>query len=592
MGLVQSKQQLPGGEKVKGLQLPGQSGKTRKIEERIEEYMKATRDENKIDDLNILLTSNSKLLVEQTTTRLNDDLGPDNESVVSSNNSIGSDDSEGELVILKNGALSWTSSSDAGISEAGSIALEIIEGNIDMIVGCAHPRRFKKIHDVIKKLEKSSNCKRKIHVWIDEAHKSIKLWKKYIDILCFSKVKSVTLVSATWDPIDKLYNIHRIPYEVTHPHEYRTLHECTWNIVESKDNDEENTTDSVTTAPYYIDSVLKMPEYKDRFNKPGTCWLMPGNSRTITHDVIAESLLDRGWNGLKLNGKEKALTIHIGRQVIDYTDYNNDKMEPKHVLAKLYDEYPILKAAPFFVTGLNCIKEGITFQGDGFMFDGAILPNISDASDAYQLACRLAGNLKTSPLYPLHTSPLIVTTSHMQKNIKKQENIVIFLPRILYEEGRTLPTKLDKNRAARGHVKHDPLGLGYRVFEKFDQLVKFLGKCGKTTTFIDEPNGTETFEGKHVCSVQSSRGAIKQPRYLSEVIDKIQLAYGGGGAKKRAFPCYLDVEKAPEGLVWVAVVADDMKDTIDEADELYTDESDKWLKLAKDYTTAQSNTSA
>ena len=180
----------------------------------------------------------------------------------------------------------------------------------------------------------------------------------------------------------------------------------------------------------------------------------------------------------------------------------------------------------------------------------------------------------------------------MQKKIKKQENIVIFLPRILYEEGRTLPTKLDKNRAARGHVNHDPMGLGYRVFKEFNTLKKFINLCGKVTTFTEEYNGKDEYQGKHICSVQSSRGATKQPRYLTEVIDKIQLAYGGGSAKKRALPCYLDVEKAPEGLVWVAVVADDMKDKILIADKECPDESDKWLKIAKDYTTAQSNTSS
>jgi hypothetical protein len=74
------------------------------------------------------------------------------------------------------------------------------------------------------------------------------------------------------------------------------------------------------------------------------------------------------------------------------------------------------------------------------------------------------------------------------------------------------------------------------------------------------------------------------PRYLTEVIDKIDLAYGGGGGMKTGFPCYLDIKK-PETLVWVAVVHNtaDIKRLCNYADEICPDESESFLGQAVDY---------
>ena len=579
---------VQGSTKVRGIQLPGQSGKTRKIEDRIADYMKEARSMNNDDDINIVITSNNKILVEQTTTRFDSDLGPVGGD--SSSDDLSTDSSTNdEGFILANGADSWTSSAEIPPKlEVEIIGNRMILGECSMVVCCANGTRFKRLKQLLDKLQISSKFRGKINIWIDEAHKSLKLWKKYLSVLIYSKIKSVTLVTASWDPIDNLYRIPRIPYEITHPDVYRSLHECEWKIVEpliddNKSASEETTYDSSTTAPGYITQVFGDNNLWERINKPGTCWLVPGNTKTITHDAIAEDLIERGWNGIKLNGKMKVI-YRSGEQDIDYMEYNKRKEEPKDVLARLFLENPSLKTRPFFVTGLNCIKEGITFQGEHFMFDGAIIPNMSSASDAYQLACRVAGNVKGLDLYKTHKSPLIITSSRMQKKIKKQENINIFLPRILYNAGRDIPTPLDKSTAARGRVPHDPKGFGYRVFKTFDKFNAYISDMKRKTLFTQEPNGVDKYAGKHTCSVQSSRGAEAQPRYLTEVIDKIDLAYGGGTATKTGFPCYLDLANAPNGLVWVAVITDKMKkEMIDAADLKNPDDSAELLPLAKEY---------
>jgi hypothetical protein len=612
MGLKQSSLLIQGSEKVKGLQLPGQSGKTRKMEERITNYMIYARQEGYEDDLNIIISSNNKILVDQTTSRFNNDLGPqtDTNNDAASLSSEFSEDSDDEIVILKNGASTWTYAKNRTEKEW---VHDINEDDVDMIVCCANSKRFKKIFRVLELLEKSKHFHKNINIWIDEAHKSLKLWKKYHisnnNVLAFKKVKNVTLVTASWDPIDKFYNIHRIPYEFTHPDVYRPLNECDWHIIEPADFVEsENEIEEIlpfdnnSTAPRYLQQVLEKEKIKingkiinclDFIQQAGKCWFTPGNSTTVTHDIICNYLLDKGFNGIKLNGKAKELIYcDTTKSILSWTEYAEGK-EPNLVLAKLFDEYPSLKNSPFFITGLNCVKEGLTFQGEKFMFDGGILPPMSNPSDAYQLACRLAGNLKSLPIYNTHSKPVIITTSKMRKMIIKQENININLPRILHEEGRTMPTQYDKNRAARGNVEHDHTKKrGFRIFTNYDHLVGFLKIFGYKTAFKLEPNHSlDEFKGKHVCSVQSIRGAKQTTRYLTEVIDKIELAYGGSGAVKRGLPCYLDIKNAPDGLVWLAVVGQDMvppscdqKKLVD-ADIAFPDEYDSLKSDAVDYNT-------
>jgi hypothetical protein len=206
---------VPGYEKVTGIQLPGQSGKTRKMEEKIEDYMNATRREGACDDLNIMISSNSKLLVEQTSTRLHSDLGPAN--TLDEAASDASDEEEGEeYIVLTNGATTWTSSNKM---EPKELAYDILSETVSMVVCCSNAVRYRKLATVLTLLETNRKFGRRINLWVDEAHKSIQLWKKpqYNKVLAYSKVARVTLVSASWDRIDSLYSVPRDTYEVKHP---------------------------------------------------------------------------------------------------------------------------------------------------------------------------------------------------------------------------------------------------------------------------------------------------------------------------------------------------------------------------------------
>jgi hypothetical protein len=575
--------------KVSGIQLPGQSGKTKKMEEKLSEYMAQTRNEGCEDDLNIMFTSNNRLLVHQTSKRFDDDLGPEtNDSVSQISTDSNTTNDEEEIAILKNGCATWTSSENQTTKD---LAYDIITDEISMIVCCSHPRRWMKMageFGLLSLLEKNKLFKKNINLWIDEAHKSIKIWKKYIHVIDFQKIKRVTLVSASWDSIDKDFTIPRQTYAVTHPDVYRSLHECKWIIVDPLLKSSEERGDD-NTAPSYLAQVLSISEIQSLIT-PNSLWLTPGNSKISTHDAVQDDLVNRNWNGLKLNGIEKNFIFYVDKQSINYTDFNSENQEVKDVLVKAFDKFPSLNNSPFFVTGLNCIKEGITFQSNGLHFKGAILPPIADASDAYQLACRVAGNIKGHDVYDSDNPCVIITTSKMEKKIKKQENINIFLPRILYEEGRSIPTDFDKRRAARGKCKHDTKGLGFRIFKEYSTFKDFLTELGLKSGFDGKPNGTDEYKNLYVCSVQSSRGATQRPRYVTEVIDKIDLAYGGKGART-GFPAYTDIYETKDtisprkkDLVWIAVIPNNVNKTkLIEADKKYCDCSSEILKISKHY---------
>ena len=83
--------------KIECLIKPGQSGKTRTMQERIKDYEKMAEMLGDECALNIVICSNNKKLVEQTTARMNDDLF-DSVSTVSNESNLGFRHQEDECV--------------------------------------------------------------------------------------------------------------------------------------------------------------------------------------------------------------------------------------------------------------------------------------------------------------------------------------------------------------------------------------------------------------------------------------------------------------------------------------------------------------
>ena len=391
--------------KVDCLMRPGQSGKTRTMQEKIKEYELSSELFGGNGAVNIVICSNNRSLVEQTTARMDGDLfseeGPSDDKIEGS-------------------CFSWTSGTKKNNVSVFELAYRVLNQNVSMVVCCAHKKRIEYLFKLLSELDKTPLFQRKINIWIDEADESIKLWSiADVDATRLIKVDKVTLVSATFNSIIEKYGrIRALPLVETHPACYHKVADC----IPIED-------DTVAdTAVGYISSVFA--KHEARLSVPGMRLFAPGNIRVASHDEVATFLQTKGYAVLILNGQRKCIVKPDGLVLrLDAYANETDPEEIGKLVAKLYHSNG-LSQYPFAVTGHMCLGRGLTFQNDKFLFDFGIIPPIADDADAYQCACRMAGNIRS---YPGYTPSTLITTTKMWGTIRKQENIAVNLGRLVYD---------------------------------------------------------------------------------------------------------------------------------------------------------------
>ena len=397
--------------KVEGICLPAQSGKTKTYQDIIKEHDKFIKKHTMLAELfyecegfiNIVLCSNNKSLVQQTTARHAADLYET--ASVESEGGAADDRIEGKV-------FSWFSGTKENNLSVDSLANKIKEDQVSMVVCCAHAKRIGFLVDLLKDLNRSKVFKKKVNIWIDEADESINKWSK-IDIASLPVVHSVTLISATFDAIIKKYGKVRIRcYEVAHPVHYISFNDCD---VMTRDI-------AVASAPAYLAEVYD--EFSAQLCLPGIRLFAPGDNTQESHDQIAEFLCVRGWAVLILNGARKEIIKPDGQilPIADYVEWDNGTPEEiGKTITSIYHDSGLAQF-PFAITGQMCLGRGLTFQNNRFLFDWGILPNMVSRSAAYQCAARLFGNLKHLLNYK---QCKIITTSRMRCLIEQAENIAI-----------------------------------------------------------------------------------------------------------------------------------------------------------------------
>jgi hypothetical protein len=403
--------------KLKCMYLPAQSGKTRKIEEEIKKNKLFSSFCETSNDINFFISANVRLLVCQTASRLNNDL-------------VDTELSDDELDIndktSNKNVFTWISGNNCN-TPIDKLAMSILHGEIDMVIMCAHSVRIKYLSELIHLLNKKPKLldNKKINIWIDEADASINKWSKYEEIIEKEIIQTVTLVSATFDSIIKQYNtLPVMGFPETHPKCYRCLKDSIQNVV-----------DYAGSAVTYVDYVLNNNEY---LCSPGMRAFIPGDFKKETHYEI-RNMLYRKYNFciLLINGDEKTLfTRDSDIDLSDFFSISGDIPEEFNtILANLYVTHGLANN-PFAITGMECIKRGVTFQceaqkgNSGFLFDYGIIPNISKKDEVYQSMARLFGNVGDFRNYkPVE---IFSTTSNFKK-VKKCEEIAVNLARIVYE---------------------------------------------------------------------------------------------------------------------------------------------------------------
>ena len=399
--------------KIECLIKPGQSGKTRTMQERIKDYEKMAEMLGDECALNIVICSNNKKLVEQTTARMNDDLF-DSVSTVSNESNEKSDDK------IVGTCFSWASGTKKTNVSTDALAWKITKGDVSMVVCCAHKKRLAYLFSLLNELNASPLFSRQVNIFIDEADESIKLWSPYeSQINAMAKVNKVMLVSATFNSIaNKYQRIRIVPLvETYNPETYSKVSDC--NIL----GDE-----TVGSACDYIKGVFA--KHEDTLTKPGLRLFAPGNIQKITHTEIADFLRTKGYAVMILNGTEKCIIKPDGSKIniADHIDENKPE-EIGKVMTRIYYDNGLDKGL-FAITGQLCLGRGLTFQNENFMFGFGIIPPMSDAANAYQCACRMAGNIKKVNGYRQAT---LVTTMKMKQTILKQEDVAATLARRVYD---------------------------------------------------------------------------------------------------------------------------------------------------------------
>ena len=516
--------------KCKCLYLPAQSGKTRKMEELIQTHKLGELFEPV--DINIIISANNRVLVEQTKTRMTKDLATESEE--------GANDA-----CIKGNVFSWTSGTKESNITSIDLAFRLL-GEIEMVVICAHATRLRYLLQTLERLAACPMFTKRINIWIDGADNSINLWSKYENILAMRCINQVTLVSATFDAVVSKYkDLHVLPYLKTHPDCYRGLRTSIRREI-----------NFVASAPEYVRHVITT--YQDKLTKPGVRAFIPGSNSTGSHDAIAE-FLHKEFNFVVIiiNGQRKEILVPGQHEPIDllcYFTIQDDQIpqEFNAQLAKLYKENNWSRF-PLAITGYLCVQRGVTFQcgpeegvHDGFLFDYGVIPPNKCAPEAYQTMARLFGNVGDIPTYK---SVEIFTTTATFSGVEKQEEIAINIARMVAEQGLEVVTKKHLKAAQNFDVESLFEPLHTTEFTTLVDATKFmrgLGAQGKTEKSLERNEA-----GFILSSTTGKKGVLSYSAVMKEMsawsktsnfdVKKEQQSKKPSG---RLYICYKDIADA------------------------------------------------
>ena len=423
------------------IHLPAQSGKTRKITELINKWNLLISSSTSSDDknLNIIFTSNTKLLTKQTASRIRSavddasdisDLSDDDE--VADDDSLSLDGENANAVVDR--TLAWISSNGKRTLSVNDVFTDyVLDDKCDNIICCSNAARMRHVLVLIEKLQKLNSRNkyafdRKINIWIDEADACMSVWNKHIQSIQDMNedfIQNVVLVTATMMPVYRYLLSAKLPcnvrtYEITHPDVYVKYSE-TQKIMKFSN--------AARNAAEHLIDIL---DTNSEMCVPGTKWFCPGDKNRASHEMICEELIGRGFNVMIVNGTTKAIRFADRSPQIDISEHLDNDLEIAKTLNRIYYERQ-LYLNPFAVTGQLCVGRGITFasqiDGKEFLFTHGVIPDMSSGDDGYQLVARCFGNIRE---YATYERPIIFISEKMDAKIAAQEDFVLKFAATLY----------------------------------------------------------------------------------------------------------------------------------------------------------------
>ena len=439
------------------IHLPAQSGKTRKMTDLINKWKGIIKLQGLEHNLNIIFTSNTKLLAKQTKNRVvnhvdnaaeeslstEDDFADDISEITNdTTNSVTSLGCEDDVYDEKESrTLAWVHETKKGAKEktkdVNALCTDILADDLyDNIICCSNATRVKRVFELLTKLNKAHKLGRfpkRISIWIDEADACMNIWKKYIGKYpeFGSFIESVVMITATMLPVYKYLSSNQIDcnlrvYQNTHLPIYHKYSES--SICHEHSEYAGNVVEFITRI---LDSV-EIPQTSK--------WFCPGNKQKSSHEDVCSILLLKGFNVLILNGDKKEIRYSDGRPPTQIMERLEDDLEIAKTLNYIYYSNHLFNQ-PFAVTGNLCIGRGITFVSQEplgeFIFTHGIIPDISNGEEAYQLVSRCLGNIKGFDTY---SPPCIFISPKMNVKILEQEMFAIELAAKFYTENEEIVT--------------------------------------------------------------------------------------------------------------------------------------------------------
>jgi hypothetical protein len=372
-------------------------------------------------------------------------------------------------ILLWNSSGAQDSYTESGVKHSKCSAKElfsdILTDDIRYILCCDNAKRWKALEDLCKKTDQymeSNPSGRRIQfrIIVDEADAQ-KSWHKFAsDIVPLSpSVGEMCLVTATPESIIRCYKSIRIYPDLT------PIPECYVGCEDQRFVIHDLVHSS---AMDYITAVFDQEDVKQLFT-PGSRWFIPADVARKTHEDVAAFFRERGANVALINGLEKKILFHDGREYDISGDIASGTFEMGQIIKSYWKDDDRLRAAPFIVTGNLCVERGISFQDSRegiFLFDGAIIANIIDSAKAYQVLARMFGNIKH--VRGDHRGT-IFTTSLVKKKAEDMEKLVIGINAAALNRHDTTITYTDVKHIKKGKCPTTALERRSFVCDTFEE---------------------------------------------------------------------------------------------------------------------------
>ena len=294
--------------------------------------------------------------------------------------------------------------------------IEISTNGINKLVLCSNKTRIEDADILIGKFTHLKDPIESIYFWIDEGDANINTFEVYIrKWLENPNVKQIMLITATPKKflLNDLLKDQIVRLDEPHGKGYLRLSQRDWSII-PRDNNNAND---------YAEKVFKIKENL-KLIKPGTKWFIPSNRKNAHHQDLKDLLLQKNFAVLIMNQNGNVIYYKENGEIKTETIISKKNNENDEISKKIETFYKDLKLDrfAFAITGYNCISRGVTLQTKNFCFDFAILSEIYDSSEAYQMAGRLCGYLPRE-----YFNCKIFATNEMKTKVLAMEELAINL---------------------------------------------------------------------------------------------------------------------------------------------------------------------